>query len=287
MGESFSLDQVDWHRIVDEMNVGFGMFRYEPATAAEPSDIFLLYANHTYTGHLEKAGFDLETLRTVGYVHSGNVLDLQMRHDIVDAIQQRIQVRGKLYVTSMHVWIDYYITPLPQKDCYYIVIIDIDEEQRYLAELERLGLMDALTDVGNRNALQIACNKLRETAVSLGILVADLNGLKQVNDSRGHAAGDRAIVEAARLLTETFPDWDVYRFGGDEFVMLAVGVSETAFKQATDAFVAECCSGDEPIMSAGVAWGASSAQLDRIGHEADDGMYLMKRAYYQTHDRRH
>lgn len=283
----FSPGAVDWHRIIDSMNVSFGILRFVPASDGAPSDILLLYANACYQQHLEGRGYDLNTLATVGYVGSGSHLDAQMTHNIQEALNQHVQVHDKLYVTSMDVWIDYYITPMDVPNCYYIVIIDIDSEQRHLARVERLGLADALTGVGNRNALQLALGRLRTQDNPLGVLVADLNGLKQVNDTRGHAAGDRAIAEVAHTLQDSFTDWDIYRFGGDEFVVLAPRVGKQAFESAAEAFAATYASGDEARLSVGYAWGGSSREVDRIMHTADDGMYAAKRAYYRTHDRRH
>lgn len=287
MSEGFVPDDIDWRRIVDEMNVSFGILRFEPAAGDKPSDIFLLYANDTYKRHLEGAGYDLEVLENEGYVGSGSKLDAQMAHNIREALERHVQVHDKLYVTSMKLWIDYYITPMDHPNWYYIVIINIDDEQRHLKKVERLGLVDALTEVENRNALQVALRELRGGDRALGAVAADLNGLKRINDEEGHAAGDAAIAGVARLLKESFPEWDIYRYGGDEFVVLAVGVERRAFEDVAGAFVARFGMGDSARLSAGCAWGPSSAEVDAIMRRADDAMYAAKRAYYTTHDRRH
>lgn len=287
MTDGIDLDAVDWRRIVNEMNVSFGILRFTPATEYTPSDIFLLYANEYYQKHLRLLGYDLDMLKNAGYVGSGSHLDAQMSHDIEEALHQRVQMHDKLYVTSMKRWIDYYITPMSLPGCYYIVIIDIDREQKRLAEVERLGLIDALTNVGNRNALQVALNRLRTQDIPLGVLAADLNNLKYINDEQGHAAGDRAIAETAALLKNSFTDWDIYRFGGDEFVVLAPRVDETAFSAVVRAFCAAYAAGGNARVSVGYAWGGTSRKVDDIMRTADDAMYVEKRRYYQTHDRRH
>jgi two-component system, cell cycle response regulator len=61
------------------------------------------------------------------------------------------------------------------------------------------------------------------------VIYADLNHLKQINDTCGHAAGDDALVETAQLLRDTFRDSDIVgRIGGDEFVILAMETTATS-----------------------------------------------------------
>ena len=62
----------------------------------------------------------------------------------------------------------------------------------------------------------------------LGIACFDLNGLKEVNDDRGHSAGDALICRAAEQLRQIFED-RVYRTGGDEFVIVDTQMDETSF----------------------------------------------------------
>jgi diguanylate cyclase (GGDEF)-like protein len=58
---------------------------------------------------------------------------------------------------------------------------------------------------------------------SLGVVVADINGLKHVNDTQGHAAGDQLIKDACALVCDYFSGESVFRIGGDEFVVLLQG----------------------------------------------------------------
>lgn len=277
---------IDWQRIVEEMNVSFGILRYLPATETASDDIFLLYANRAYERHLRKSGYDPQVLMERGYVGSGNYLDPQMSHSIIEALSRRVQVHDKLHVTSMNLWVDYFITPMDIENWYYVVLIDVDREQRYLEKVERLGLTDALTGVGNRNALQAASARLRNADVSLGFVAVDLNGLKNVNDREGHAAGDRVIVETAHALEDAFPRCGVYRYGGDELVVLAEGVDRAGFEQLVARFYEEWGAGTEARASVGWSWSASSGDFDALARSADAAMYERKRAYYKTHDRR-
>lgn len=103
------------------------------------------------------------------------------------------------------------------------------ERHRLQAQIKAMSLMDELSGLYNRRGfLALAEQQLRLAVRQRGgavLLYADLDGMKQINDVYGHGEGDRAIVEAARLLTTTFRGSDIIaRMGGDEFVVLAPDV---------------------------------------------------------------
>jgi diguanylate cyclase (GGDEF)-like protein/PAS domain S-box-containing protein len=103
------------------------------------------------------------------------------------------------------------------------------ERERHLAAIEALSLTDELTGLCNRRGFLEHARRqvkiLRRQRRPALLFFADLDGLKQINDTLGHEAGDAAIVAAADVLRQSFRDTDVIaRFGGDEFVVL---VAET------------------------------------------------------------
>ncbi|WP_051204931.1 sensor domain-containing diguanylate cyclase [Butyrivibrio sp. VCD2006] len=99
-----------------------------------------------------------------------------------------------------------------------------------LDRMEILSSRDMLTGVLNRNIMNNVVAKLSEKpdkkGDSLGIVFADLNGLKAINDTEGHVAGDNLIKNAADLLVNVFGDDQVYRAGGDEFCVIMTSTSE-------------------------------------------------------------
>jgi two-component system, cell cycle response regulator len=100
------------------------------------------------------------------------------------------------------------------------------ERHRLLAEISALSLNDELTGLHNRRAfLTMADQRLQllERSESRCLLIfADVDDLKQTNDTMGHEVGDRLLVDAAGVLRAAFRRTDlVARLGGDEFVVLA------------------------------------------------------------------
>jgi GGDEF domain-containing protein len=101
----------------------------------------------------------------------------------------------------------------------YLVIACLVGE--FAARLRRTALTDPLTRLPNRRAFFDEIRRRSHVAARLGIVIADVDGLKQINDRDGHDAGDEAIVRTGRALERLLGDGGfVCRFGGDEFVAI-------------------------------------------------------------------
>ena len=101
----------------------------------------------------------------------------------------------------------------------------LEEEKETSRNFQNMANTDSMTGVGNKHAYseqEAAINNWIENgeSVKLAVMVGDINGLKTVNDTLGHAAGDKLIKDASALICEFFPHDSVYRIGGDEFVAL-------------------------------------------------------------------
>lgn len=98
-------------------------------------------------------------------------------------------------------------------------------ERKRSEELRRLALLDELTGLNNRRGFMLLADHQmtlsRRDKKPLALLFIDLNNLKTINDNFGHKEGDRAIIDAAMILKETFRESDIVaRVGGDEFCVL-------------------------------------------------------------------
>jgi diguanylate cyclase (GGDEF)-like protein/PAS domain S-box-containing protein len=112
-----------------------------------------------------------------------------------------------------------------------VMLEDIDARKRTEAELIHRSNHDALTSLPRREyfieQLADAVDRASLTNAGVGVVFVDLDNFKQVNDSAGHHAGDQLLTAiAARLSTTVRPSDVVARFGGDEFVVLANGISD-------------------------------------------------------------
>ena len=110
---------------------------------------------------------------------------------------------------------------------------DITAQLRYERDLHALALVDDLTGLQNRRAFSLFAEQELARARRHGrtpvVVFADLDGLKQINDQHGHAAGDGAIRLVANALRSIFRETDIVaRWSGDEFVALMVDGSEEA-----------------------------------------------------------
>ncbi len=165
-------------------------------------------------------------------------------------------------------------------------IIKLRESELRISELE----IDALTGFKNRMAYyediaKIEADKEKKEQ-PLGIIFADINGLKLVNDDLGHEAGDQLISGIARSITEVFPDANKYRIGGDEFVILSYEENEEAFNEKLQLLGNSWQEGQSAAI--GSVWLEEATQLEKQVAAADKAMYCAKSRHYESrmHDRR-
>lgn len=94
----------------------------------------------------------------------------------------------------------------------------------------KLAVTDDLTGIYNRNAYILYVDKIKidKKNKSRWLLLFDIDDFKITNDTKGHLAGDTVLKDVAKILSEIFSDFQyrIFRMGGDEFSVLAEGVSE-------------------------------------------------------------
>ena len=156
------------------------------------------------------------------------------------------------------------------------------------AALEAVSVRDELTGLYNRRGWFVLAEheleRARRQGTSRVLLFVDLDGLKQVNDGLGHREGDRALVDAAALLTSVSRSSDlVGRLGGDEFVLLlgddgAAGQARQRLVDALERHNAASGAGFELRLSIGAeVWFPEAAcALDELVRRADEQMYADK-----------
>ena len=180
-----------------------------------------------------------------------------------------------------------------------ITIFSEIHSKRLVEKLTFMGTHDQLTNVNNRNALNMRIYELDGANVPVGIAYADVNGLKMINDTIGHDAGDARIIKMASILSKVFMRKDIFRVGGDEFVVIVQGIEKEEFiskidqlkrlsKQLENGENAAANSNVNMFYSLGYVWEENCSELEALLKKADELMYEEKKKYYSIfgHDRR-
>ncbi len=151
----------------------------------------------------------------------------------------------------------------------------------YYRLIHEMGTLDVLTGLKNRNCYEHSLAEytaLKDT--SLCCLYIDANGLHELNNHLGHAAGDEMLMFVSNALRTIFGNDHAYRIGGDEFIAFCCGCSQEEVTERIGKFHALL---DERAYHAsiGVAWKEDSASIHAVVSAAESRMYEAKRQYYQ------
>lgn len=142
---------------------------------------------------------------------------------------------------------------------------------------------DTLTGLLNRYAFYEDCARFNNRIAAVASL--DMNDLKTINDSLGHAEGDAALISISKCIKALKnPNAMTYRMGGDEFVILFFEADE-AFLERTEKQIKESVMDAGYSISAGFALRNPKTKLEDALRESDRQMYEDKELYYQTHKR--
>ena len=154
-------------------------------------------------------------------------------------------------------------------------------EKRRAEQAEAIALVDELTRLWNRRAWErfrgLKESRCRRYGLHAAVLSIDLDGLKQENDERGHAAGDELIRRAAGAIASSVRAQDIVaRVGGDEFAVLLVECGESEGRLVVERLRANLESACAAA-SVGFAQRGPRADLDATWARADEEMYRVKR----------
>lgn len=159
-----------------------------------------------------------------------------------------------------------------------------------VSRLEVKSTVDSLTQVNNRNAMNDRMDGFtsgrEELPETMGLVFADLNGLKTVNDQEGHVAGDKLLTRAAALLKIAFGDYEIYRAGGDEFVIFCPGITEEKMGQLVSQLRGLSDNTTDVSFSVGMVFCGGDYNLQQALQIADQRMYADKEEYYRKHPER-
>ena len=153
--------------------------------------------------------------------------------------------------------------------------------------LKVLSSKDILTGVMNRNEMNNYVDKIcMENTVSgnsVGVIFADLNGLKRVNDQYGHNEGDILLKNAAKVLEEVFDTAEIYRAGGDEFTIIVTGITEEELNKRVEDIRRVSQKYEHVCFAIGQCYDDNRSNVRQALRIADQRMYEDKRQFYENH----
>ncbi|MCE7030689.1 sensor domain-containing diguanylate cyclase [Jiella avicenniae] len=257
------------------------------------SEIRVLDVNQ-HTLDLFKAEDKAMLLSRLGEVFRDD-MEPHFREQLIDLwngtlFQQREVVNYTLDGELLHVHLQFSVFPGRDSDwsLVQVALTDITARKKAEAYLEFLGKHDILTKLYNRSFFVDELNRLeRKGPAPVTVIVADLNGLKAVNDTLGHAAGDALLRRAGEVLREAVQKPHcAARIGGDEFVILlpasgeADGLQMVADIEELVEVNNQFYTGAVLSFSLGVATAMQTERLEDTVKRADKRMYEEKRRHY-------
>lgn len=203
---------------------------------------------------------------------------------------QRETVNYALSGAEVNVFLQFSVLPGHEDswDRVLIALTDITARKKAEAYLEFLGRHDALTKLYNRSYYDECLLRLgRKGPFPVAVIMADLNGLKAVNDGLGHAAGDGLLRRAGEVLKKAAGhEVCAARIGGDEFAILLPGTDARGAAELIERILEvtrlnnQFYAGDPLSFSIGYGCGEGADQVVQAMHAADQAMYEAKRDYY-------
>ncbi|MBO0906130.1 sensor domain-containing diguanylate cyclase [Jiella sonneratiae] len=292
------MDEVRWRGVVD-----FRTFLdvHPEFVSRCMSEIRVVDVNR-HTLDLFKAEDKPTLLSRLGDVFRDD-MEPHFREQLIDLwngklFQQREVVNYSLDGELLHVHLQFSVFPGRDTDwsLVQVALTDITARKKAEAYLEFLGKHDILTKLYNRSFFVDELNRLeRKGPLPVTVIVADLNGLKAINDTLGHGAGDALLRRAGEVLQEAVQKPHcAARIGGDEFVVMMPASNEAEGQQMTAAIEElvdvnnQFYSGPTLSFSLGVATSMATERLEDTVKRADRRMYEAKRRHYDgtVEDRR-
>ena len=196
--------------------------------------------------------------KTIGYIWAGNFPS-----------EKTLMIKETLGITS------------------FILSAEIANDQN-VRKMKIMSSTDLLTGVYNRNAMNNRIsedvNGTRLIQKPFGVFFIDVNGLKTINDTQGHLAGDNLLKDVASTLKELKNDnVEIYRVGGDEFLIITPKTSPAEFLKLEEELKSKCELPNRAHFAVGSCHSDENDDVRKAMQKADARMYEVKEEYYSRH----
>lgn len=256
-------------------------------------EIFAIDRNFNYLSFNQfhqnsmKAFYDIEIKINDNYLSC--IKDEEMRNRIHSSLNKVL--KGEQIVATVEIettknkYYEETYTPIIDKEYIKgitIISYEVTERKNYESSILFLSYHDYLTGLGNRRLYQQKMNELNETSkFPVSFIMADINGLKLMNDAFGHEAGDELLVISALLMKKYFAKYgEVCRIGGDEFVIVMPNTDEQKTSQLIEDIIKELTHTNINGVSVSISFGFCIAnepnQMNHAIKTAEEKMYAHK-----------
>ena len=212
------------------------------------------------------------------------VLGTKLRNIIAVPVRDVVagQLSGVLAISNVHA--DATNVPLLQAMGFSFGMFCNNVKNR--ADLKEQGERDALTGMLNRNRYERDLPELFEQfRAALTCIYIDVNGLREMNNTKGHDLGDVMLRTVAQAIENYFPDKYKYRVGGDEFVLFVPAGDEAELTKCSQDMAADLEQYDYHV-SVGIECEHNVDTISHLIKAAEQKMYNQKRAFYARRERR-
>lgn len=231
---------------------------------------------------------DMEWLRSVNPVWHKSLTESGAKSIVMFPLNHNGKLLGYMFASDFNVDNTVKIKETLELSTFFIAS-EIDNFQ-LLQRLEVLSSMDMLTGVKNRNAMNNVVDEIKAGKKTMNapyaVLFTDLNGLKKVNDVEGHSAGDQLLKKVADMLQCVFFDSEIYRAGGDEFMILVERADKAEIELRLERLRNYSENEDEGHFAVGVCFVDGDIDILNAMRIADERMYDDKKEYYRRHPER-
>jgi diguanylate cyclase (GGDEF)-like protein len=140
--------------------------------------------------------------------------------------------------------------------------------------MERISKNDTLTGIFNRRYLRERVDELHNSDGNVCLFIFDIDEFKEINDTIGHAEGDRILIKVAEYMMEVFREMTSIRFGGDEFLLIGSGCPPEVMKEKLSEFRKMLSDGLNVTISGGIV--KYNGDLEEALRKADGLLYKAK-----------
>lgn len=228
---------------------------------------------------------DMEWLKSINPLWHESLTNAHVRTVVLFPLNYNGETLGYLWALNFNVENSVKIKETLELTSFFIAS-EISNYQ-LLKKLEKLSSLDMLTGVMNRNTMNNDVDAIASgngvISDTYAVIFADLNGLKRVNDEKGHNAGDELLKKATKILCEYFPGCSIYRAGGDEFMILTSGIEEAEIEKRVKKLNEQAESESGVSLAVGMFMAHSGEDIHTAMRLADESMYKNKKEFYEVH----